>query len=410
MATTVKFYLNSDQPLQNGELPIYVRLTKDRKHKYIALSAKSCTKDQWDEKLCLPKKNHPHHKELTIAITQLRLHIQKTILNYENEGREYSLEELKLAAFSDRTKRSITVYNYFEDTIRTQLQSARVGNSNVIRSTYNKLKIFRKGKDLEFSDITTQFVKRYEDYLQAEGNKSNTVFLYLRTFKTVLNYAKEDGFVKPDYNPFKNIDFAKYRRVKTKKRALPKETMDKIKALDLSKQPSLQFARHIFLFSYYAWGINFSDIAFLKWKDIIDDSIYYIRRKTHESLNVGLSPELVTILDVYKKSILNENEESYIFPILNKRKHLTPIQIDNRIDKVLKNVNRDLKIIGEMVESALPISTYTARHSFASVLKKSGVSTAIIKEMMGHDTERTTEIYLDSFENEQLNSIAKNYL
>lgn len=187
MATTVKFYLNSAQPLQNGELPIYVRLTKDRKHKYIALSAKSRTKEQWDDKLCLPKKNHPYYKELSVAITQLRLHIQKTILTFENEGREYSLEELKAAIISDRTKRSATVFTYFEETITRQRQSARIGNANVIKSTYNKLKLFRKGKDLEFSDITSQFVKRYEDHLLAEGNKSNTVFLYLRTLKTVLN-------------------------------------------------------------------------------------------------------------------------------------------------------------------------------------------------------------------------------
>ena len=160
----------------------------------------------------------------------------------------------------------------------------------------------------------------------------------------------------------------------------------------------------VFVFSYLNAGINFIDIAKLKHSNIVDNHLIYNREKTKKLINVPLQPKALEIIAKY------QNDKSpYLFPILSPF-HKTEVQIADRLHKVLAKINKHLKEIGVKLKLPIPLTTYVARHSYATVLKRAGVSTAIISESLGHSSERITQIYLDSFDNEQIDEAMKNLI
>ena len=213
----------------------------------------------------------------------------------------------------------------------------------------------------------------------------------------------------------KTTPFTKYKVgslwTRTRKRAITKEDIQKLVALEIApnyRTDYAEFARDIFLFSYYTAGINFTDMATLRYCDIVDGRIYYSRHKTQKLLSFQLVPNAMRIIEKYSKA--NHAQEDYIFPILDRSEHKTAQQIFNRTHKVLQKVNRELKTLGEQIGLEMPLTTYVARHTFATVLKRSGVNIAIISESLGHSDLSTTQIYLDSFENSQIDAAMQNLL
>ncbi|MFN8353197.1 MAG: site-specific integrase [Spirosomataceae bacterium] len=405
--TSVKIVLFTSKILKNGEHPIMLRLTKNRKLKYINMGY-SCSTELWDSKNNLPKRKHPLYQEIVISIDTVRNKANREILNLANEDKEYSLEELSNILQVNKNHKAGTIFEYFDTVIARKEQSGNVGYANAFVEAKNKLKAYRNGRDLEFPDITYTFLKQYEEWLIAQKLMPNTIFYYLRTLNTLLGYAKKEGLVKPDYYPFKEFGFAKYRNVKTKKRAIPKENMTCIIQLDLNPSSRLYRSRSFFIFSYYCGGINFVDMAHLKWSDIVNGRLHYARQKTGEYMNIVLLPPAQKILTYFRETNF-VRENSYIFPILSDF-HKTPTQMKDRIHKVTGQTNDDMKEIAKMLGIAENLTTYVARHSFATIQKKSGTPTAVISEMLGHDSEKTTRIYLDSFGNDVLDEAMKNLL
>lgn len=174
----------------------------------------------------------------------------------------------------------------------------------------------------------------------------------------------------------------------------------------IGKRQYVQLSKDIFMFSYLCGGINFTDIANLTKANIIEGKrLQYIRQKTGKLIKLGLSEEALKIVERY----IPENK-GYLFPILNVSIHKTPLQKQNRIHKMLGKVNINLKLIAAQLGVEANLTTYVARHSFASILKKSGVNIALISEALGHSDLATTQIYLDSFDNEQVDEAMKNLL
>lgn len=151
-------------------------------------------------------------------------------------------------------------------------------------------------------------------------------------------------------------------------------------------------------------GINFVDIANLTQKNIIDNRLVYKRSKTGKLIKLPLVPQAAELIKKY-----HSKNNPYLFPIFSNR-HTTEQEKANRLHKVITKVNKRLKQIGEELGISIPITTYVARHSQATIMKKAGISTAIIGQIMGHSSERVTQVYLDSFDNEQINNAMKNLL
>ena len=190
------------------------------------------------------------------------------------------------------------------------------------------------------------------------------------------------------------------------KEYIQKIILDKQTELQLGKRQYIQLNKDIFMFSYLCGGINFTDIANLTKANIIEGKrLHYIRQKTGKLIKIGLSEEAMKIIERYATE-----SKGYLFPILNANLHKTPLQKQNRIHKILGKVNINLKLIAAQLGVEGNLTTYVARHSFASVLKKSGVNIALISEALGHSDIATTQIYLDSFDNEQIDAAMKNLL
>jgi integrase len=405
MATSIKVILYTSKTLSNGEHPIMIRIIKDRKAKYIKIGF-SCSEKLWDKKKNLPNKNHPSYQELITLISKKRLDADKILLSLENEANNYSSETIQKKLKRNHT--TISVLEYFQETIDGLEKKGRIGYANVFISTRNSFKTFLKKKDINFNEINLSLLLKYEESLKAKGNSLNTQFICLRTLKTLINYAQKEELLSSDYNPFKDFSFKKFRNIKTEKRALTREQLQEIFKLDIKEDDKLFDAKNYFLFSYYNSGMNFIDMAYLKWNQINKDVLQYTRKKTNQLFKIKLLDPAIEILNYYKQFSHGEGNE-YVFPILNSL-HNTPKSRDNRIDKVLKLVNADLKKIADKAGIDEKLTTYVARHSAATIMKRSGISQSIISESLGHTSEKTTRIYLDSFDDDTLYQATKSLL
>ena len=404
--TTIAVVLYKSKTLSNGEHPLMLRVTKNRVRKYIALAI-SCSVKEWDTKTNLPKKSHVHKAQYDSIIAKAIKEHKDKLIDFKAEGKDFTPEVLVTAA--SKTVSKTTVFSYIDQKVIDLELSRKIGNSKVYKDTGSILRNFTKKKDFTFYQLDFNFLTKLEVYFRAKGLSDNGMSVRFRTIRAIFNAAIEEKFASKDSYPFVKFKISERFSTKTQKRAITKEEVQKVGKLIIYNDPSALEAQKYFMFSYYGQGINFVDMANLKWGNIMNGRIYYKRQKTGGELSFALPQPALDIIK-YFKAVAGINNNSYIFPILNDRIHITPTQVHNRIHKVLTRVNQDLKAIGKSVDIQIPLTSYVARHSFATVLKRSGVSTAVISESMGHQTEAVTQTYLKSFENSIIDEAMKHLL
>ena len=242
--------------------------------------------------------------------------------------------------------------------------------------------------------------------MRSKNNRETTISLQFRTLRSAYNKAIQAKCARKSDYPFDDYKINKFD-TSTQKRAIAKTEVLKFtqEVPDLGKRQYVQLSKDIFVFSYLCGGINFTDIANLTKANIIEGRLHYIRQKTGKKIKIGIPDEAMKIIEKYAPE-----SKGYLFPILDKKIHKTPLQKQNRIHKILAKVNKNLKLLAAELGVEANVTTYVARHSFASVLKKSGVSISLICEALGHSDLATTQIYLDSFDNEQIDEAMKNLL
>ena len=253
--------------------------------------------------------------------------------------------------------------------------------------------------DIPFAEMDIAWLRRYEAFLRRKGLAENTIGIRFRTLRSIYNVAIEEDAVSAELYPFKKLKVSKLHQ-ETAKRALSKEDIERVLSYK-STNRYMRFPIDIFAFTYYCGGINFVDIAHLTKANIMDGRLIYKRQKTKKLIKIPLQPQAVALIEKY-----SSDDSQYLFPILSDF-HKTDIQQANRIHKVISKVNERLKQIGNALNLPITLTTYVARHSQATVMKRAGVSTAVIREIMGHSSERVTQIYLDSFDNEQVDNALK---
>ncbi len=399
-SVSVVYYKN--KTLSNGEHPLMLRITKDRKSKYQSLGI-SIPPQFWDFEKNQPKRNCPNKDAILRLITEKTKEYQEQLIELKIENRDFTAKSI-VEKVTKPTKRK-TVGELFIERIQELKDTKRLGYAESHETVYHSLLNFNGHLDIYFSEIDKEWLQKYEAWLRKIGNKENTIGIRFRTLRAVYNIAMEKQFVKPECYPFRSYKVSKLHQ-DTAKRALTKnDVLDIINYQAQSKKCRYrQLTVDLFAFSYFMGGINFKDIAYLKDENIIDNRLSYIRRKTKQLITLPLQPQAIEIISKYKSA-----DNPYLFPILSSQP-LTESQQRNRIRQVAKSINRNLKAIGEELNLPIDLTTYVARHSFATVLKRSGVNTSIICEAMGHSSEKVTQIYLDSFENEQVDAAMSNLL
>ena len=399
MTETVKAVCYKSKTLSNGEHPLMIRICKDGKKKYQSLGL-SIKAEQWDFKTNQPKAKCPNRDRIILLINEKINEIQKVALDKRIAGKDFTATTLIESTTNSTANK--TLGEYYLTYIQNLKAEKRIRYAGMFEVSYSSFIKFNKHLDIPFSDIDVAWLKRYELWMKEQNLSTSTISTRIRHLRAVFNFAIAEHSIKNDCYPFHTYKVAKLNK-QTAKRAINKADILKIMNYKGSS-PMECLAIDIFIFSYLNAGINFIDIAKLKHSNIIENQLIYNREKTKKLISIPLQAETMDIIAKYK-----DNESPYIFPILSPF-HQTEIQIANRLHKVLAKVNKYLKEIGEKLELPIPLTTYVARHSYATVLKRAGVSTSIISESLGHSSERVTQIYLDSFDNEQINDAMKNLL
>ena len=373
--------------VSSQEGSIYYQIIHERKVRQLLTDYKIFP-NEWDSDRSIVKTTQTNRRKSFVLTIRECIHLDvkrltKIYRKLDANGLTYTVDDI-IDEFNRYTQ-EYTLFNFMESIISKLKQNGKIRTSETYQSTLNSFKKFRMGEDLMLDRLTSEIMEAYEAWHHKRGIVPNTISFYTRILRAVYNRAVENNIIE-NRNPFRHV----YTGVdKTVKRALPISFIKKIKTLALPTTSSLDFARDMFLMSFYLRGMSFIDMAYLKKTDLKNGHIVYRRRKTGQQLIIKWTKEMQMILDKYP-----ENKSDYLLPIIRN------IGTNERYSyrNTGYNINRNLKNIAAMVGITIPLTLYVARHSWASAAKSKGIPLSIISEGMGHDSENTTKIYLASLD------------
>ncbi|MFG6410542.1 tyrosine-type recombinase/integrase [Bacteroides acidifaciens] len=366
---------------------IYYQIIHERKVRQL-LSNYRVFAYEWDENRSMV--TSMQKSERRSLISSIRERIRWDVERLSKIGRKFDAQGLAYTADDvieefKRYAHEYSLFNYMESVIAKLKQNGKIRTAETYKATLNSFKKFRNDEDMMLDSLNSEIMEAYEAWHHNRGVTPNTISFYIRILRAVYNRAVENDIIE-NRNPFKHV----YTGVdKTIKRALPLAVIKKIKALDLSSTPASDFARDMFMMSFYLRGMSFIDMAFLRKTDLKNGYITYRRHKTGQKLTIEWTKEMQMILDRYP-----ENISDYLLPIIRY------VDTNERCAyrNVGYNINHNLKKIASMIGITIPLTLYVARHSWASAAKAKGIPISVISEGMGHDSETTTQIYLASLD------------
>jgi len=387
----IALFLDNRRENKTGNYPVKIRITYKRDRKYYSTGKSLCVQD-WNK---LEKTKNSHllniKKDLQISFEKVRDAVQAL----EAEG-SFSFDTLniRLGKFTGDTLNMA-----FTAKIEGLIESGSIGNADVYTCAYNYFEKYA-GSKVSFDTITMDWLKRYEKSMLEAGKSYTTISMYIRCIRALFNDAKIAGTIKEAQYPFGR---GKYEvpSGKGRKLALNLQQIKKIITFTDGSEATERY-RDLWFFSYLCNGINVNDMLKLKYSNIDGNEIHFYRGKTlHTSkekkeIEALVTPEMEKIIEKWGNP--DKSPNNYIFPFLTGEE--TPLQQKRIIQDVTHRINKRLKKIGEAIGIS-GLSTYTARHSFATVLKRSGANIAYISESLGHSDLKTTENYLASFEKEE---------
>jgi integrase len=379
--------------LSTGKYPIFLRITKDRKSIFFRTPYTTEVRE-WDAKQGKFNTKASDYLNKNRLLLKFQDRATTVITQIEQENTYYTLEEVERTLRIETNPKGKEIYPFWEEIITEQKMAGRTGNARIHTEVVKSLKKFSGGKELNFYQITPEFLDKYEAWLRSNGGTGGGIGVKMRCIRALFNTAIKRGRIKENLYPFKVYKVSKLKSSGIKK-ALSLDEVHKIADIDLSERPTLIDARNYFIFSYYTRGMNFADMMTLKWSDINGDRLYYVRSKTKSNFQIKILPPALEVLDYYRAQ---KRKTNYVFPILLEE-NMTFSHLENRKRKILKRYNKRLREIGELCEISKPVSSYVARHSYANCLKQKGIATDIISESMGHQNIAITQAYLKELDN-----------
>ncbi|MEE4285869.1 MAG: phage integrase SAM-like domain-containing protein [Mariniphaga sp.] len=389
---TISSILDQRRELKEGTFPVKIRVTFKRDRKYYS-TGKNLSIEEWEKLLDTKSK-----KQISVR-TDIQFSFEKVKNAVIQLERDDNFSFTALNTYLGQSSADNTLGTAFQAKIESLLSENRIGSYNYYNDTLKTIEEFA-GKNIPIEFVTVIWLKKFEKHLLETGRNYTTIGMRCRAIRSIMNDALTLGIIKEKQYPFGR---GKYEIPTGRGRKLAL-TLQQIKTLVTYSDGSeaTEHYRDLWFFSYLCNGINFADLVTLKYANIQNDEIYFTRAKTINTSRVKreicavITPEMRTIMD--KWGNIDRSPDSYIFGFLNGDE--TPLQITKRVRDVISNCNRHLRKIGKAIGIA-GLSTYTARHSYATVLKRSGANIAYISESLGHKDLKTTENYLASFEKEE---------
>ena len=407
---TVSTILHKKRQLNDGRYPVRLRLTYRRKRKYFSLMLNPSeviylSEEDWEK--VMGQRPKEKLKEIKFKLVEYEKLAEEIISEIEKKGRAFSFDlfESEFIALGEET----SVFALFNSIIRDLESEERIGTAISYRNALNALKKFRNNKDLLFADLTVTFLKDFERHMR-KNLSVTSIGIYMRSLRTIYNRAIDKSIVGQNDYPFRQYKIPSEGAMK---RALTKQQVLNIYNYEALPHSSEWFAQNYWLLSYLCQGMNFTDIAFLKNENIYDGRINYIRRKTKRTaksvklLSIKITPPVAEIIQNLRNPT-SIKPGDFVFPILDGS--MDAIRQKAAINQFVKITNKWLKKIADKLEINFKLTSYVARHSYATVLKRSGVATNIISESLGHYSEKTTQVYLDGFEKQVIDEANQHLL
>ena len=397
MITSVKLMLNKSRILNNGSYPLVFQVIHNRRKKllYTGYRMKEEVFDESEGKIMNGVGSTFTATEvvkMNRELRKMRNQIDIRIRQLERTREEFAVEDILTQNAFGTGKSQFYLLRYINAQIERKQELKKVGMAAAYKSTRSSLAKFIGRPDVRMSEVDLAFVRRYEDFLYSNGASGNTVSYYLRNLRSLYNQAVTDG-----YHPRGEYPFAKAqtRPAKTVKRALSRTDMQNLADLNLENEPELEFTRDLYLFSFYAQGMAFVDIVLLKKTDICNGVLTYSRHKSKQLIRIVVTPQMQGVIDKYN----TENE--YLFPIIS-GEYASGYQ---KYRLALGRINRHLKKIAVVAEIKVPLTTYTARHTWATLARDYGAPISVISAGLGHTSEEMTRVYLKDFDVSMLNQV-----
>ena len=321
----------------------------------------------------------------------------KIIAEKDKEKADYTVDDI--VSEYNRQPECPTLFNFIRSMITKKTAAKRYGTAKTYRDSLASFSSFRNGKDITFDDLNEDIINQYEAWMKNKGLKRNSSSCYLRTFKTLYLKAVDMGLTD-DRDIFRHV-FTGFAT--TTKRAISIDAIKAIRKLNLENNPALAFARDMFMLSLYLQGMAFVDIAYLKKSDIRNGQLQYSRKKSGQTLTISWEKPMQEIVDAYSHLT---KDTPYLLPIITKQDGMERKQYE----KAEHNVNRNLKKIGEMAGLHIPLTTYVARHSWASIMRDMGNDITVVGKGLGHSDIKTTQIYLSTIDNSTIMRANKRFL
>lgn len=392
MNTNIVISLDTRRSKKDGSYPLVMRLGHNERTTSIPLNISLLEKD-WNEKERVVKNTYKG----TNSVTWVNNRIQKSkadamdiILKLNEAGKLDGLSVVELRDKIVKKNNEASFFEYAKEIIKELKSSNRIGTARSYQDVFNVLSSFNDKKDLSFKDVNYKFLIKLEGTHLGKGNSYNGLAVYMRTIRAIFNKAVKAGVVEKEFYPFADY---KIKTVPTEKRALEIDLLKAIITKSLPQNHKCFNARNYFVASYMMYGMNFTDMAFLKKADIVDGRIQYRRRKTSKLYDIKITDNLKTILDFY---IAKNPDSEFVFPIL-KREGLVNQFRDIEWDR--KRYNKKLRVLAGLCGIEQNLTSYVSRHSFATQAMLQQVPLNAISSMLGHSSLKTTEIYLKSLPN-----------
>lgn len=410
MTTNIVIALDTRRMRADSTYPLIMRLGHRRKTLPIPLQIYLLTKD-WNEEKRLIRNSVENSARLNNRIAKRKAKAIGLIEKLQDEKMLEGMPIIKVRAFIEKyldsdienpfleERRSLELmhaeeekdarnfFTYAATIIRELTKAKRVGTRDSYQDAVKAIEKFHGSKELDLQDLNYEFLKRFETNHYAKSKTANGLAAYLRTIRAIYNSAIKADVVDAKFYPFRKYTI---KTVPTKKIALQWPQLEKIITLKLAADHPLFNARNYFVAAYMMYGMSFMDMAFFEKKSIVDGRVNYRRTKTSKLYDIKITPALQEILSYYS---LSHPAAVYVFPVI-KRDNAELQHKD--VEWARKRYNKRLKELAKMLDIEAYMSTKVVRHSFATQAMLKEVPMNVIKEMLGHSSVKTTEIYLAS--------------
>ena len=395
MSVSFHLYLKNS-PRKNGEFPVYLRITKDRKHKYISTGI-SVLEKHWNSDKEEVRKSHSNYKTLNeILHTKVRQaeHAQKDLMQSGKESAKAIQQKLKAGKKTD-------FFSLADQRYEELVAEGKYYQSKAVKVALKKLEIFEGERYLPLNNIDTAYLERFEKFLVVKyNNKANTIRKNFNTIRKVIRTAIKQGLIHE--NPLSLFDGAKQAKPVNKVK-LSIEQIRAIEKLELKPGTNIWHTRNAFLFSFYSGGIRFGDICRLRWENVKNGRLFYRMHKNDKPFSTELNDNQKEILSRY-----SGEDHEFIFPFLNSSKSYSELEMRKAISSrnaIANGKNEDglktgLKKIAKMAGIDENVSFHVSRHSFAQYAVEQGLDVYELMQTLRHSKIETTQQYLKGLDEE----------